>query len=207
MKKNNDLDFLQDVISYSQMDPQSYQYFYNLLKKRTIVFNEEVDVDIVENLIMPLLDFEKDDCEEPITLILATPGGSTLAGLSVCNIIDNYKKKLNIIIPNYALSMGFYITIAGKNNPNVKKYAYPYSFFLLHAGETGASGESGSVKDLICFYDKIDEQIQDYVLSHTSITKEEYLTHIRKQWYLTAKEAKDLGVIDYIIGEDVSEVV
>lgn len=207
MKKNNDLDFLQDVINYSQMDPQSYQYFYNLLKKRTIVFNEEIDVGIVESLIMPLLDFEKDDSEEPITLILATPGGSTLAGLSVCNIIDNYKKKLNIIIPNYALSMGFYITIAGKNNPNVKKYAYPYSFFLLHAGETGASGESGSVKDLICFYDKIDEQIQDYVLSHTSITKEEYLTHIRKQWYLTAKEAKDLGVIDYIIGEDVSEVV
>lgn len=207
MKKNNDLDFLQDVINYSQMDPQSYQYFYNLLKKRTIVFNEEIDVGIVESLIMPLLDFEKDDSEEPVTLILATPGGSTLAGLSVCNIIDNYKKKLNIIIPNYALSMGFYITIAGKNNPNVKKYAYPYSFFLLHAGETGASGESGSVKDLICFYDKIDEQIQDYVLSHTSITKEEYLTHIRKQWYLTAKEAKDLGVIDYIIGEDVSEVV
>lgn len=207
MKKNNDLDFLQDVINYSQMDPQSYQYFYNLLKKRTIVFNEEIDVGIVESLIMPLLDFEKDDSEEPITLILATPGGSTLAGLSVCNIIDNYKKKLNIIIPNYALSMGFYITIAGNNNPNVKKYAYPYSFFLLHAGETGASGESGSVKDLICFYDKIDEQIQDYVLSHTSITKEEYLTHIRKQWYLTAKEAKDLGVIDYIIGEDVSEVV
>lgn len=207
MKKNNDLDFLQDVINYSQMDPQSYQYFYNLLKKRTIVFNEEIDVGIVESLIMPLLDFEKDDSEEPITLILATPGGSTLAGLSVCNIIDNYKKKLNIIIPNYALSMGFYITIAGKKNPNVKKYAYPYSFFLLHAGETGASGESGSVKDLICFYDKIDEQIQDYVLSHTSITKEEYLTHIRKQWYLTAKEAKDLGVIDYIIGEDVSEVV
>ena len=207
MKKNNDLDFLQDVINYSQMDPQSYQYFYNLLKKRTIVSNEEIDVGIVESLIMPLLDFEKDDSEEPVTLILATPGGSTLAGLSVCNIIDNYKKKLNIIIPNYALSMGFYITIAGKNNPNVKKYAYPYSFFLLHAGETGASGESGSVKDLICFYDKIDEQIQDYVLSHTSITKEEYLTHIRKQWYLTAKEAKDLGVIDYIIGEDVSEVV
>lgn len=207
MKKNNDLDFLQDVINYSQMDPQSYQYFYNLLKKRTIVFNEEIDVGIVESLIMPLLDFEKDDSEEPVTLILATPGGSTLAGLSVCNIIDNYKKKLNIIIPNYALSMGFYITIAGNNNPNVKKYAYPYSFFLLHAGETGASGESGSVKDLICFYDKIDEQIQDYVLSHTSITKEEYLTHIRKQWYLTAKEAKDLGVIDYIIGEDVSEVV
>ena len=207
MKKNNDLDFLQDVINYSQMDPQSYQYFYNLLKKRTIVFNEEIDVGIVESLIMPFLDFEKDDSEEPITLILATPGGSTLAGLSVCNIIDNYKKKLNIIIPNYALSMGFYITIAGNNNPNVKKYAYPYSFFLLHAGETGASGESGSVKDLICFYDKIDEQIQDYVLSHTSITKEEYLTHIRKQWYLTAKEAKDLGVIDYIIGEDVSEVV
>ena len=207
MKKNNDLDFLQDVINYSQMDPQSYQYFYNLLKKRTIVFNEEIDVGIVESLIMPLLDFEKDDSEEPITLILATPGGSTLAGLSVCNIIDNYKKKLNIIIPNYALSMGFYITIAGNNNPNVKKYAYPYSFFLLHAGETGASGESGSVKDLICFYDKIDEHIQDYVLSHTSITKEEYLTHIRKQWYLTAKEAKDLGVIDYIIGEDVSEVV
>lgn len=207
MRTNEGLDFLQDVISYSQLDIQAYQYFHNLLQRRTIVFNEEVDTDIVESLMMPLLEFEKDDSEEPVTLILATPGGSTLAGLSVCNIIDNYKKKLNIIVPNYALSMGFYITIAGRDNPNVKKYAYPYTFFLLHAGETGASGESGSVKDLILFYDHIDEMIQDYVLSHTSITKEDYLTHIRKQWYFTAEEAKNVGIIDYIIGKDVPEVV
>lgn len=207
MRTNEGLDFLQDVISYSQLDIQAYQYFHNLLQRRTIVFNEEVDTDIVESLMMPLLEFEKDDSEEPVTLILATPGGSTLAGLSVCNIIDNYKKKLNIIVPNYALSMGFYITIAGRDNPNVKKYAYPYTFFLLHAGETGASGESGSVKDLILFYDHIDEMIQDYVLSHTFITKEDYLTHIRKQWYFTAEEAKNAGIIDYIIGKDVPEVV
>lgn len=49
--------------------------------------------------------------------------------------------------------------------------------------------------------------IQDYVLSHTSITKEDYLTHIRKQWYFTAEEAKNAGIIDYIIGKDVPEVV
>ena len=57
MRTNEGLDFLQDVISYSQLDIQSYQYFHNLLQRRTIVFNEEVDTDIVESLMMPLLEF------------------------------------------------------------------------------------------------------------------------------------------------------
>lgn len=201
-KNRKELDFLAIPQEMSSLDPVTYQYFDKLLNKRTIIFNEGVDTDIVEMLILPLLDFEKDDSEEPVTLYISTPGGGVYSGLAVCNIIDNYKKKLNIIVPNFAMSMGFYLTIAGHNNPNVTCYAYPYSFFLLHAGEVGASGEAGSVRDTIYFTNKIDEMIKEYVISHTSITKEEYLEHDRKQWYLTAEEAKKYGVIDKIIGVD-----
>lgn len=202
VKNREGLDFLEIPMELSNLDPISYQYFDKLLNKRTIIFNESVDTDIVESLIIPLLDFEKDDSEEPVTLILSTPGGSVYHGLAVCNVIDNYKKKLNIIVPNVAMSMGFYITAAGRNNPNVTRYAYQYSFFLLHAGETSASGEVNSVRDTLFFSDKVDDMIKDFVLAHTDITKEEYLEHNRKQWYFTAEEAKKYGLIDKIIGVD-----
>ena len=198
----NELDFLEIPMSLSTLDPVNYQYFNQLLNHRTIIFNQEVASDIVEYITTPLKQFEKDGSNEPVTLILSTNGGSTMAGLSLCNIIENYKKPLRVIIENYAFSMGFYIAIAGKNNPNVTTYCYPFSFTLLHAGDTGANGEACSVRDILDFFNHVDNMIKDFVLSHTNITEEEYLLHERKQWYMTAEEMKTFGVVDKIIGVD-----
>lgn len=87
-------------------DPCLYQYYDSLLRHRTIIFNSEVGNDIVETVIIPLMNFEKDDNTEPVTLILNTPGGSIDDGLVLLNVIDNYKKPLNIIVMGYACSMG-----------------------------------------------------------------------------------------------------
>ncbi len=196
------LDFLDIPMELSNLDPVSYSWFDNYLNNRTIVFNEEVGDSIVETVMLPLKKFEKDDSNEPITLILSTPGGSVFSGMSLLNIINDYKKPLKIVCINYAMSMGFYILIAGNNNPNVETYCYPYSFSLIHAGDTSVSGESGSVRDNVRFGEKIDNMVKDFVLSHTKITEEEYNEHLRKQWYLTAEEMKELGVVKNIIGVD-----
>ena len=102
----------------------------------------------------------------------------------------------------YACSMGTIILSSGNKNPNVTKYCYPFTFALFHSGYTAVDGESLSVEDRIEFNRRVDHSIRDYVVANTNITAEEYKEHERHQWYLTAKEMKEKGLIDIIIGED-----
>ena len=185
----------------SGLDPVMYQYFNHYKNHRTIVFNRAVDDSIVETVILPLQEFENDDIKNPVKLIISTPGGSVSDALILCNIIDNYKKPLEIYVYGYACSMGTIILCSGNKNPNVKKYCYPFSFGLFHAGYSAVEGESLSVEDRMEFNKKTDNMIRDYVVDNTNITAEEYKRNERRQWYLDAKEMKEKGLIDIIIGE------
>lgn len=193
--------FLALVESDSNLDPVMFQYFNHYKNHRTIIFNREVNESIVETVILPLKEYEQDNIQEPVKLIISTPGGSVSDGLILCNVIDCYKKPLEIYIYGYACSMGTIILCAGNKNPNVTKYCYPFSFGLFHAGYSVIEGESLSVEDQIEFNKKTDSMIRDYVVANTKITEEEYKRNERRQWYLDAQEMKEKGLIDIIIGE------
>ena len=194
--------FLTLIEDQSNLDPVMYQYFNHYKNHRTIVFNRAVDDSIVEMVILPLLEFEADEDNTPVKLIISTVGGSVSDGLILCNIIDNYKKPLEIYIYGYACSMGTIILCSGNNNPNVTKYCYPFSFGLFHAGYSAIEGEALSVEDQMAFNKQTDTMIRDYVVTNTKITAEEYKANERRQWYLTAKEMQEKGLIDIIIGGD-----
>lgn len=196
----SDLEFLGFANDVSTLDPIMYQYFNQLLRKRTIVLNSEIDESILETVVLPLKDFEQDTDDTPVKLILNTPGGSVADGLMLCNIIDNYKKPLEIIVPSYSCSMGTIILCSGNKNPNVVKKAYPFSFALFHSGQTYVGGESTSVEDVMNFNKGVDNRIRDYIIANTNITEELYDAHHRKQWYISAEEMLKYGLIDEIIG-------
>lgn len=197
----SDLEFLGFANDVSTLDPIMYQYFNQLLKKRTIVLNAEIDESILETVVLPLKDFEQDKNDTPVKLILNTPGGSVADGLMLCNIIDNYKKPLEIIVPSYSCSMGTIILCSGNKNPHVIKKAYPFSFALFHSGQTYVGGESTSVEDVMNFNKGVDNKIRDYIIANTNITEELYDAHHRKQWYISADEMLEYGLIDEIIGK------
>ena len=176
-----------------------HQYFENL-KKRTIVFNRMVDEDILEYLILPLRQFEEDDSNEPVNLILNTCGGSTMAGLVVLNLIDNYKKPLNIYVYSYAMSMGAIILAAGNKNPNVRKFAHKFSIGLIHSGDV-VLGQStaNQAKDTMNFLQDIDKRIEQYFFENTNFTKAVWKKIKDKEFYMTAEEMKKYGLIDEIL--------
>ena len=176
-----------------------YQYFENL-KRRTIVFNRMVDEDILEYLILPLRQFEEDDSNEPVNLILNTCGGSTMAGLVVLNLIDKYKKTLNIYVYSYAMSMGAIILAAGNKNPNVRKFAHKFSIGLIHSGDV-VLGQStaNQAKDTMNFLQDIDKRIEQYFFENTNFTKAVWKKIKDKEFYMTAEEMKKYGLIDEIL--------
>ncbi len=196
------LEELTALLDVQSIDPATYQYFTKLLDERTIIFNQEVDERIVERVAIPLLDFEKDASADPVTLIIATVGGSISDGFVLCNIIDNYKKPLNVIILGYAASMGTIMLAAGAHNPNVTRKCYPFTYALLHAGSTAFSGEALSVQDTLEFNKRIDEKVKQFIISHTKISEDEYTQHERKQWFLDADDMLKYGFVDEIIGKE-----
>lgn len=198
----NDIEFLGFAETVSNLDPIDYQYFNQLMNYRTIVLNSEIDENILETVVLPLKQFEEDNCIKPIKLILNTPGGSVADGLMLCNVIDNYKKPLEIIVPSYACSMGTIILCSGNKNPNVIKKCYPFSFALIHSGNTYVGGESHTVEDVMDFNKSMDKAIKDYIVENTGISEEEYDSHYRKQWYLNSSDMLHYKLVDEIIGSE-----
>ena len=183
------------------LDPVTYQYFHQLLERRTIILNYDVSDDIVERVFLPLKEFEEDDSTEPVTLILNSSGGSVSDGFFLAHYISQYSKPLNIMVPGYACSMAAVILAGGGKNENVIRSCFPCSYALIHDGYVALTAqESKTAADIMNFNDKIDEQIKDFIMQNTNITKEEYDSHMRHQWFLYAQDMLEKGLIDKIIG-------
>ena len=163
---------LSELVASGGMNAIQYQYFNQLMNHRTIVLNDEIDGCLIETVILPLKDFEEDDSNAPVTLILNTVGGSISDSTCLMNIIDEYKKPLNIVVYSYACSMGSILLCAGNKNPNVKKYCYPFTFFLFHAGHIQLSDSTTAAKDFMKFSESVDESIKNYIVENTNMTEE-----------------------------------
>lgn len=198
-----DLDF--EVVADPELfsfDAVKYQYFHQLLNNRTVVFNGDVTESIVENVYLPLRDFEQDDSTSPVTLILNSSGGSVSDSFFLAFYIANYKKELNIIVPGYAASMATVILAGGGKNEKVHRSCFPCSYGLIHDGYLALqASEAKTAADIMAFNDKVDNQVRQFFIDNTNITEELYDSHARKQWFLDAKEMKELNLIDSIIGE------
>lgn len=190
---------LDDLIgNLGTLDPTMYQY-YKGLKNRTIIINDQINSNIVEEVMLPLIEMDNDGTGSPITIYLSTVGGSIFDGMPLCDIIDNLKTKTTIIVPTYAYSMGGVILMAGFKNENVKKVCYKHSTALLHAGSTYLEGSSSTVKDTFNFHQKFEEMIKDYTLTHSKITEEEYLKMERYEYYMTSETMLEKGLVDEVL--------
>ena len=182
----------------TELTPATYQYYKNL-KNRTIIINDQIDSDIVERVMLPLIEMDNDGTGKPITIRLSTVGGSLFDGITLCDIIDSLKTKTTIIVQTYAYSMGGIILMAGYNNTNVKKVCYKHSTALLHAGSTYLEGNSSSVKDQFHFNQKFEQKLKDYTLSHSKITEDEYNSMERYEWYMDSETMLEKGLVDEIL--------
>lgn len=198
-----DLDFLSFIEDASSLDITKYQYFHQLLHKRTIIFNSEVEESIIENVYLPLKEFEEDKSDEPITLILNSMGGSVSDGFFFANYLTHFKKKLNIVVCGYAASMAAVILAAGGNNSNITRYCYPSTYGLIHDGYVALSAsEAKTANDIMAYNNQVDADIRQFILDNTNITAEQYDAKARHQWFLSAKEMKELNIVDVVIGVD-----
>ena len=173
--------------------------YKKLLSERKILINDIISENTMEKVIMPLLRMDNDGSGKKITIYINTNGGSVYDGLVLCNIIEKLKTQTDVIVLGYAYSMGAIILMSGKNNPNVTRKCYPFSTALIHGGSTYVSGSSSQVKDYFKFNERFEKRIADFIVSHTTLTEDDYAAIERYEAYMDSDEMLEKGVVDEII--------
>ena len=171
---------------------------------RMIVLNAEVTAETTSVIATSIALINKEDKDipleerEPIIVWIDSPGGSVTSGMGVCNILEESETETIGIVCGNAASMACLLSMAFH-----KTYAFKDSIFLLHDGEFSVDNSTAKFEDVIKLYYMLKEKTKNFVTSHTNITPEYYEEIYRKELYLSAQEAKELGIIDGIIGEDI----
>lgn len=174
-------------------------------KERVIVLNNLILDDILENVILSILKWNKEDKNipvehrKPIWLYIQSPGGSSVIGFNLIDTIMASETPVYTLCFAQCASMGFLIFLAGH-----KRYAFPNSILMMHEGQITVVNNTSKAKDFMEFNDLSEERCKNFVLSHSKITSDFYDEIYKKEFYMYANEkAKELGCVDYIIGEDV----
>lgn len=192
-------DLIGDAMNSTSLpDPESYQY-YSQMQKRRIVLNMDIDQALLEYAILPLIEMDNDGTGKPIEIMLNTYGGEIYSGFNLVDVIENLKTPTTIHIMGIAASMGLFIAMAGKHNPNVKTVCHPFSVGLLHSGSQCLEGSTHAVRDTFEFSRHYEDKIRDYVISHTNIDEALYEKTERNEYWMDANEMLRLGIVDEII--------
>lgn len=174
------------------------------LDSRIFYLDEEVSEDTFRNLTMFIIKKNIEDANIPveqripIKIVINCYGGDVFNGLGLVDVIRESITPVFTVVIGYACSMAFYVAALG----NVR-FAMPNSIFLNHDGQTFIGNSSSKFRDEVKFFDRIDERLDKMLASRSKLTIKQIQDEKRVEQYMFADEAKDLGVIDYIIGEDI----
>lgn len=174
------------------------------LKNRVLVFNEDVNDSLIENYILYILKWNREDKDidpskrKKIIIIINSPGGDCMIGFgAMVNCIEQSKTPIVAVGMGQVASMAFHIYIACK-----ERLAFRDTIFLMHDGEQAASSSGGKFKDIARFFENMDNRTKQHVLKYTKIDEEFYDAHQDREFYIYADDAKELGCVDKIIGID-----
>ena len=130
---------------------------------------------------------------KPIKIYIDSPGGDLSATFTMIDAIRLSKTPVWTVNVGMAYSGGFFTYIAGH-----KRFAYPHSSFMYHEGSASNGGTSTQFQNFATFYKSQLNQLKDITLKYTKITPELYEEKRRDDWWLSADEAVELGIVDEI---------
>lgn len=204
MTKNNEV-YNEEFMEIINTPPTlEYVYFENL-KGRKIILNEEINENVIEKVIMQIIKFNDEDDKngvsienrKPIKLYLSSPGGHVDIGLVLCDVIKASKTPVYGYVFGYAYSMCLLILISCH-----KKYCYTHTTFLMHDGNFGISGTSTKkAKNTVKFIESMFEKVKQFLANNTKIPIEliEEKFDSSEEFYFWSEDAVSYGVIDEII--------
>ena len=184
------------VIEKSQSGERAYDIYSRLLKERIIFIGGPISDGMANSVIAQLLFLEHEDPKKDIKLYLNTPGGVVTAGLAIYDTMQYIKPDVSTICVGIAASMGAVLLAAGKKG---KRFILPNSEILLHQVMGAGEGQAIEIEIAARHIIKIKDRLNQILAKHTSQPLSKIEKDTDRDFWLTAPEAKEYGLIDEII--------
>ena len=184
------------VIESTSRGERSYDIYSRLLKDRIIFLGEEV-TDVSASLVVAqLLFLESEDPGKDISLYINSPGGSVTAGMAIYDTMHYIKCDVSTICIGMAASMGAFLLAGGAKG---KRLALPNAEIMIHQPSGGARGQATEIQIVAENILRTKKKLNEILAANTGKPYDVVARDTERDYYMTAQEAMDYGIIDRVI--------
>jgi ATP-dependent Clp protease protease subunit len=184
------------VVEQTGIGERSYDIFSRLLKDRIVFLDGEIHDVSADLVIAQLLFLESQDPEKDIQLYINSPGGSVTAGLAIYDTIQYIRPTIQTICMGQAASMGALLLTCGTAG---KRYSLPSCRILIHQPWGGVSGQAADIGRQAGEIIRVKKLLIQYFALHTGKAEEVISQDLERDFFMSAEEAKEYGLIDDIL--------
>ena len=185
------------IVEKSQRGERVYDIFSRLLEERIIFLAGQI-TDLNANVVIAqILYLASKDPKRDIKIYINSPGGSVTAGLAIYDTMQFVKCPVSTICVGLTGSMAAILLAAGAKG---KRFALPNAEIMLHQVAGGVSGQASEIEITAKQIMKLKESLNKILVKHTGQPISKIEKDTDRDYYLTAEEAKEYGLIDDVIG-------
>ena len=184
------------VIEKTSGGERSYDIYSRLLQERIIFLSNEVNDDIASLVVSQLLFLESQDSTKDIHLYINSPGGSVSAGFAIYDTMNYVKCDVSTICMGLAASMGAFLLAGGAKG---KRFALPNSEIMIHQPSGGAKGQATEIQIAAENILKTKKRLNEILAANTGKPYDVIAADTERDYYMSAEEAKEYGLIDGVI--------
>ncbi|MFH1613415.1 MAG: ATP-dependent Clp endopeptidase proteolytic subunit ClpP [bacterium] len=184
------------VVEQTSRGERSYDIYSRLLKDRIIFIGTPIDSYVANLIVAQLLFLEAEDPDKDIHMYINSPGGIVNDGLAIYDTMQFIKPNISTTCVGFAASMSSLLLAAGTKG---KRYSLPNGRILIHQPLGGVQGQASDIdiqaKEILYTRKKLN----DLLVKHTKQPLEKIEKNTDRDYFMSAEEAKDYGIIDEVI--------
>lgn len=184
------------VVEQTPRGERAYDIYSRLLKERIIFIGTFIDDDLANLVIAQMLFLEAEDPEKDIHMYINSPGGSVTAGLAIYDTMQYIKSAISTLCMGQAASMGALLLAAGKKG---KRFSLPHARIMIHQPLGGVQGQATDIDIQAREILRMREELNKILVNHSGQTLEKVQRDTDRDFFMTAAQAKEYGIIDDVI--------
>ncbi len=184
------------VLDQSPRGERAFDIYSMLLKERIVFLGQEVDDQIANLIVAQILYLEAQDPEKDINLYINSPGGVAYAGMAIYDVMQHVKPEVSTICVGIGMSAAAMILCGGATG---KRLALPSAKIMIHQGSAGTRGAPRDMEIHLREVMSITKRMVQIIAHHTGKPAEQVERDIDRDYFMTANEALEYGLIDDII--------
>src|ERR1700751_3532386 len=184
------------VLEQSARGERAFDIYSMLLKERIVFLGQEVDDQIANLIVAQILYLEAQDPDKDINLYINSPGGLAYAGMAIYDVIQHVRPEVATICIGLGRSAAAVVLAGGAKG---KRLALPSAKIMIHQGSAGARGAPSDMEIHLREVMATTRRMAEIIAHHTGRPVDQVERDIDRDYYMTAGEAKEYGLIDEII--------